>query len=124
MNRVSTLCYGVLRRKAEYLYWEVVNVLKPLNDNVVIEVIEVEKKTASGIILTGEASTDSYEEGIVLAVGPGLGLEQGGRKEMTVQVGDRVVYTHYEGRASMERDGKKLIILNEDWILAVVEEAK
>jgi len=97
--------------------------LKPLNDNVVIELIEVEKKTASGIILTGDTVKESYAEGTVVAVGPGSTLEQSGRREMTVKVGDRVVYNAYEGMASIERDGKKLVIMGEFNILAVVEEA-
>lgn len=95
--------------------------LKPLNDNVVIEPVEVCKKTASGIILTGDAMTESYTEGVVIAVGPGSNLEQGGQREMSVSVGDRVIYNDYEGMPMMERDGKKLVIISEFSILAIVE---
>jgi len=101
--------------------------LRPLNGNVIIEPIEVEKKTASGIILTGDVPAETYAEGIVLAVGPG-GLDYysgtGGRHEIPVEVGQKVLYMSYGDRASLTYDGKNLIILEQGEILAVVEESK
>jgi len=107
--------------ETEKLIREVVNMLKPLNDNVVIEPVEVEKKTASGIILTGDVAVDTYAEGVVVAVGPGVALDQGGHREMAVNVGDRVIYQDYSGMPSLDHEGKKLLIMAEYNISAIVE---
>jgi len=87
--------------------------LKPLNDNVVIEPVEIEKKTASGIILTGEAATPTHAEGIVVAVG----------ESKQLVVGNRVIYNEYAAN-KVNYDGKELVILPESDILAVVEGEK
>ena len=94
--------------------------LKPLNDNVIIEPIEVEKKTASGILLSGDAAQPKHAEGIVLAVGPGKLRKTGERKEMSVAVGDRIIYAGY-GHNKVEHEGKDLVILSDENILAIVE---
>jgi chaperonin GroES len=94
--------------------------LKPLNDNVVIEPIEVEKKTASGIILTGDAAQPKHTEGIVIAVGPGWLEEDGKRKGVSVEVGQRVIYSDYS-QNTISHGGKDLVILSEGTILAIVE---
>ena len=93
--------------------------LKPLNDNVVIEPLEVEKKTASGIILTGDAAAPKHAEGVVVAVGTGK-LHDGSRAALTVKVGQRVVYGGY-AMSTINYDGKELVILPESDILAVIE---
>ena len=84
--------------------------LKPLNDNVVIEPLEIEKKTASGIILTGDAATPTHAEGVVVAVG----------ESKQLVVGNRVIYNDYVV-SKISHDGKELVILPESDILAVVE---
>jgi chaperonin GroES len=94
--------------------------LKPLNENVIIEIIEVEKKTASGILLSGAAAVPTHAEGIVVAVGPGRLLENGQRAEMSVVVGDKVIYNSYS-QNEVAYDGKKLLITHEGAILAIVE---
>jgi len=93
--------------------------LKPLNNNVVIEPVEVEKKTASGIILAGDAAQPKHAEGVVIAVGPGK-LVDGKRGEMTVEVGQRVIYGGYS-QSTISYDEKELIVLPENDILAIVE---
>ncbi|MDE5978093.1 MAG: co-chaperone GroES [Turicibacter sp.] len=94
--------------------------LKPLNDNVVLEMVEVEKKTASGIILSGEASKPKHSEGVVVAVGEGKLLDHGTRHPLTVKVGQRVIYNGFGG-TKVSHEGKELIILSQDDILAIVE---
>ena len=94
--------------------------LKPLNDNVIIEPIEVEKKTASGILLSGDAAQPKHAEGVVIAVGPGKLGKSGDRREMSVAVGDRVIYGGYS-QSKVEHDGKELVILSDENILAIVE---
>ena len=92
--------------------------LKPLNNNVVIEPNEVEKKTASGIILAGDAGQPKHAEGVVIAVGPGK-LVDGKRSEMAVNIGDRVVYGGYS-QSTVTHEEKEFVILPETDILALV----
>ena len=94
--------------------------LKPLNDHVIIEPVEVEKRTASGILLSGEAAQPKHAEGVVLAVGPGKLREDGSRQVLSVAVGDRVIYGGYS-QSAIEHEGKKLVVLPEADILAIVE---
>jgi len=93
--------------------------LKPLGDRIVIEVVEAEEKTASGIVLPDSAK-EKPQEGKVLAVGNGRVLDNGTRAELDVQVGDRVLYSKYAG-TDVKYDGKELLIVRESDILAVIQ---
>ena len=97
--------------------------LKPLNDNVVIEPIEVEKKTTSGIILTGDAAGPTHSEGVIIATGPGKLGKSGERQAMSVAVGERVIYGGYS-QNKVEHEGKEWVVLPEKDILAIVEVSK
>ena len=99
--------------------------LKPLHDNVVIEPIEVEKKTTSGIILTGDSAKPSHAEGVVVAVGPGrAGTNSNGVFDpVPVAIGNRVIYGGYH-QNKIEHDGKEFVVLPVTDILAIVEESK
>jgi chaperonin GroES len=93
--------------------------LKPLGGRVIVEPIEQEEMTAGGIILP-ETAKEKPQEGKILAAGPGERDEDGERIAMEVQVGDRVLYAKYSG-TEVKMDGKKLLILRESDILAVLE---
>ena len=93
--------------------------LKPLGGRVIVEPIEQEEMTAGGIILP-ETAKEKPQEGKILAAGPGERDEGGARIPMEVQVGDRVLYAKYSG-TEVKMDGKKLLILRESDILAVLE---
>ena len=93
--------------------------LKPLGGRVIVEPIEQEEMTAGGIILP-ETAKEKPQEGKILAAGPGERDEDGERIPMEVQVGDRVLYAKYSG-TEVKMDGKKLLILRESDILAVLE---
>jgi chaperonin GroES len=93
--------------------------LKPLGGRVIVEPIEQEEMTAGGIILP-ETAKEKPQEGKILAAGPGERDEDGERIPMEVQVGDKVLYAKYSG-TEVKMDGKKLLILRESDILAVVE---
>ena len=97
--------------------------LKPLNDNVIIEPIEVEKKTASGILLSGDAAQPKHAEGVVIAVGPGKLKCDGSRRAVSVAVDDRVIYGGYS-QSKVAHEGKELVVLPETDILAIVEVSK
>ena len=92
--------------------------IKPLADKVVIEPVECEEKSAGGIILPDTAKTKP-QEGVVIAVGPGKVLDDGSRSEMSVKKGDRVIYAKYGG-TEVKIDDKKLLILKESDVLAIV----
>jgi chaperonin GroES len=93
--------------------------LKPLGGRVIVEPIEQEDMTAGGIILP-ETAKEKPQEGKILAAGPGERDEDGERIPMEVQVGDKVLYAKYSG-TEVKLDGKKVLILRESDILAVVE---
>jgi chaperonin GroES len=93
--------------------------LKPLADRLVVEPIEQEEVTAGGIILP-ETAKEKPQQGTVIAAGPGRTDDEGDRIVMEVKVGDRVLYAKYSG-TEVKLDGKKVLILREADILAVVE---
>ena len=93
--------------------------LKPLGSRVVIEPIEQEEVTAGGIVLP-ETAKEKPQKGTVLAVGPGDRDEDGKRIALDVKVGDVVLFAKYSG-TEIKVDGKKLLILRESDMLAIVE---
>jgi len=93
--------------------------LKPLGGRVIVEPIEQEEMTAGGIILP-ETAKEKPQEGKILAAGPGDRDEDGERIPMDVQVGDKVLYAKYSG-TEVKMDGKKLLIMRESDILAVID---
>ncbi len=92
--------------------------LKPLGDRLVVEPREREATTASGLVLP-ETAKEKPQEGEVIAVGPGRRDEDGKRIEMDVKVGDVVLYAKYGG-TEVKVDDKKLLILKESDVLAIV----
>ena len=96
--------------------------LKPLGSRVVIEAIEQEEITAGGIVLP-ETAKEKPQQGMVLAAGQGDRDEEGKRIAMDVAVGDKVLFAKYSG-TEIKMDGKKLLILRESDILAIVESKK
>jgi chaperonin GroES len=93
--------------------------LRPLHDRVVVEPIEQEEITSSGLYLP-ETAKEKPQQGNVIAVGPGGRNEDGERIVMDVSVGDRVLFAKYAG-TEIKIDGKKLLIMKESDILGIVE---
>jgi len=93
--------------------------LKPLGSRVVVEPIEQEDVTASGIVLP-ETAKEKPQRGTVLSIGPGDRDESGNRIQMDVAVGDTVLFAKYAG-TEIKLDAKKLLILRESDLLAIVE---
>ena len=93
--------------------------IRPLHDRVIVKRIEEEEKTKGGIIIPDTAK-EKPQEGKILAAGPGDRDEDGNRIAMEVKVGDRVLYAKYSG-TEVKMDGKKMLILRESDILAIVE---
>ena len=94
--------------------------LKPLGNRVVIEPLEQEEMTAGGIVLP-ETAKEKPQKGKVVAVGPGERDEDGERIPMDVKEGDPVLFAKYSG-TEIKTDGKKLLILRESDLLAIVQE--
>ena len=92
--------------------------LKPLNDRVVLKMVEAEETTASGIILAGSAK-EKPEVAEVIAVGPG-GVVDGNKIEMNVSVGDKVITSKYSG-TEVKYQGTEYVIVKMGDILAIVD---
>jgi chaperonin GroES len=92
--------------------------LRPLDDRVVVEPVEAEERTAGGIVLPDTAK-EKPQRGTVKAVGPGRLLDSGKRADLSVSVGDVVIYGKYSG-SDIEVDGNEVKILRESDILAKV----
>jgi len=93
--------------------------LKPLGDRLIVEPIEKEEVTASGIILP-ETAKEKPQEGEVLAVGPGRRDEDGDRIPMDVKEGDRVLFAKYAGTPYKLESNREVLVLRESDILAIV----
>ena len=94
--------------------------MKPLGDRVLVEPSEGEERTSSGLYIP-ETAKEKPQQGKVLAVGEGRRDDDGKRIEMDVSVDDTVLYAKYAG-TEIKIDGKKLLIMKETDILAIVEE--
>lgn len=96
--------------------------IKPLNDKVVVKVIkEQEKTTSSGLILSA-LNEEKPSEAIVVAVGPGLELDNGVLMKPDLNVGDKVAFAKYQG-TEVQFDGEDYLILAYRDIVAVIEES-
>lgn len=93
--------------------------IKPLLDRVLLQKVEEETVTKSGIILTDKPK-EVPSQGKVIAIGPGK-IEDGNLIEMTVQEGDVVIYKQYAG-TSIEYQGEDYVIIDIKDVLAVVKE--
>lgn len=92
--------------------------LKPLGNRVVVEPLEQEEVTAGGIVLP-ETAKEKPQKGKVLSAGPGDRNDKGERVPMDVAEGDTVLFAKYAG-TEIKVDGKKLLILRESDILAIL----
>jgi len=94
-------------------------VLKPLEDRIVVEPLEAEQVTASGLVIPDTAK-EKPQEGKVLAVGPGRFDDKGARVPVDVQVGDVVLYSKYGG-TEVKYSGEEYLVLSARDVLAVIE---
>jgi chaperonin GroES len=92
--------------------------LVPLEDRVVVRVVEEEEKTVSGIVLPDTAK-EKPQKATVVAVGPGR-YEDGDLVPVGVAVGDTIIFSKYGG-TEIKVEGEELLILRGSDILAKVE---
>ena len=93
--------------------------IKPLEDRIVVQTLEAEQTTASGLVIPDTAQ-EKPQEGSVVAVGPGRVDDNGNRVPLDVAVGDVVIYSKYGG-TEVKYAGEEYLILSARDILAVVE---
>ena len=91
--------------------------IKPLEDRILVQPLDAEQTTASGLVIPDTAK-EKPQEGEVLAVGPGR-FEDGQRLPLDVNVGDKVIYSKYGG-TEVKYDGEEYLILSARDLLAVV----
>jgi chaperonin GroES len=94
-------------------------VLKPLEDRIVVQPLEAEQVTASGLVIPDTAK-EKPQEGKVLAVGPGRFDDKGARVPVDVKVGDVVLYSKYGG-TEVKYSGEEYLVLSARDVLAVIE---
>ncbi|MCD5325946.1 MULTISPECIES: co-chaperone GroES [Pontibacillus] len=92
--------------------------LKPLGDRIVIEVVQQEEKTASGIVLPDSAK-EKPQEGKVVAVGSGRLADNGEKVALEVATGDHIIFSKFAG-TEVSYEGTEYLILRENDILAVI----
>ena len=96
--------------------------LRPLGDRVIVEPIDTDVETfAGGTLVLPETAKEKPQQGRILAAGPGRKDDDGDLIPMDVEEGQRVLYAKYAG-TEVKIDSKKLLILKESDILAIVEE--
>ena len=93
--------------------------LKPLQDRIVIKVIEDTEQTSGGIFIPDSAK-EKPQKGEVVAVGEGKTNDKGEKEPMEVKVGDKVLYSKYAGN-EVKVAGEEYTILKQEDILAIVE---
>ncbi|NLR76160.1 MULTISPECIES: co-chaperone GroES [Leeia] len=93
--------------------------IRPLHDRVIVKRLEAEEKTASGIVLPGNAA-EKPDMGLVEAVGAGKIQDNGSVRPMSLKVGDKVIFGKYSGQ-SVKVDGEELLVMREEDVMGVVE---
>ena len=94
--------------------------IKPLFDRIVVEAVEVQKTTASGIIMSAGNTLEKPAEGYVVAVGVGKRTAAGEILPLHVAVGDHIAF-NFNSLTTVQANGKKYLMLREDDILAIID---
>jgi len=93
--------------------------IKPLEDKLLVQIVEAETTTASGLVIPDTAK-EKPQEATVVAVGPGRTDENGKRVPMDVAEGDVVIFSKYGG-TEIKYAGEEYLILSQRDVLAIVE---
>jgi chaperonin GroES len=93
--------------------------IRPLHDRIVVQRLEQETKTASGVVIPDQAA-EKPDQGVVKAVGNGKVGDDGKVRPLDVKVGDKVLFGKYSGQTVKVGDDE-LLVMREDDVMAVVE---
>lgn len=94
--------------------------LKPLHDHVIVKPLTKEETTKSGIVLPDTIDKEKPEKGEVIAVGPGKLMENGQRAEVSVSVGQKVMFKKYSAD-EMKVDNEEVLVIQESDIIAIID---
>ena len=97
-------------------------VIRPLYDRIIVQRLEEEKQTASGIVIPDTAK-EKPDYGEVVAVGSGRLLENGTVLPLQVQSGQKILFSKYSGQ-TVTLDGREYLVLKEEDVLGVIEPAQ
>ena len=100
------------------MHWNTTMNIKPLGDKILVQRLEAETQTASGIYLP-ESAKEKPQQAKVIAVGTGKVLDSGERSEFTVKKGDTILLSKWGG-TEIKHEGDEYIMLSEDEVLAVI----
>lgn len=95
--------------------------VKPLSDRVLVRPMSKSEVTDSGIVIPDTVSKERPEKGEIIAVGPGRAMDDGSVKQMSVKVGDKVMFKKY-GPDEIKVDNEDLLILEESDLIALIED--
>ena len=95
--------------------------IRPLRDRVVVRREEEETTSTGGIVLPGSA-TEKPNQGVVVAIGDGVFMDNGEKRPVGVSVGDNIIFGKYAGSDTVKIDDEELIIVSESEIYAVLED--
>jgi len=95
--------------------------IRPLYDRIVVKRIEQREELQGGLFIPDSAK-EKPQEGEVMAVGKGKLLEDGKLVPLDVQAGNRILFGKYSG-SEIKVDGEELLIMREDDVLGVIEDA-
>ena len=93
--------------------------IKPLGDKILVQRLEAETQTASGIFLP-ESAKEKPQQAKVIAVGEGKVLDNGERAKPTVKKGDTIILSKWGG-TELKLEGEDYLVMSEDEVLAIVE---
>jgi len=93
--------------------------VRPLHDRILVERIDEEEKTASGIIIP-DAAKEKPSQGKVIAVGNGRKTEDGKIIPLDVKEGDKILFGKYAG-TEIKIEGKEYLMMREDEVFAIIE---
>ncbi|SER65436.1 co-chaperone GroES [Corynebacterium cystitidis] len=93
--------------------------IKPLEDKVLVQIVEAETTTASGLVIPDSAQ-EKPQEATVIAVGPGRTDDKGNKTPVDVKEGDTVIFSKYGG-TELKYNGEEYLLLSARDLLAIVE---
>ncbi len=94
--------------------------IKPIHSNVIVKAVTEDEITKSGIVLPDTVDKEKPEKGEVIAIGPGKVLENGQRAQMSVQVGQKVIFKKYSPD-EIKVDGEEYLVISDSDIIAILE---
>jgi chaperonin GroES len=96
--------------------------IRPLHDRIVVKRIEEKESTTAGGLFIPDSAKEKPQEGQVVAIGKGKRGDDGKLIPLDVQVGDRILFGKYSG-SDIKLDGNEYLIMREDEVLGVLENA-